>query len=192
MKTLIIGAGAAILAIVISACGSASGSAAPGGPSVSSTGNSPAGNGSPTIGPSIPADGPFGIWWNANNDNPGAGGMGQNDALANDLHQISQDRNIGGVSSDVPQADGQGLATDSQKAEANPPPYYASDYQQAMADYVTAGNDYANGDTPAGDAEVQVANAVLVRWGRIVQPYCPNGGDCVDTRSYLPTGSPSP
>jgi hypothetical protein len=170
-------AGTAILALVLSACGSATPPAhGPGGSATPST----HGHGlsiSPTIGASIPPDGPFGNWWGEGQGNTGEA---QADNLANDLRYISTDKSTGGVT----QGDGQQLASDAQKAEANPPPYDASGYQQAMASYVAAGNDYANGDSSAGDAELQKANTERERWGRAVQPYCPSGGDCIDQRSF--------
>ena len=176
-------AGAAILATVLTACSSAAptvtvtvGPASPAiSPSVSPI--------SPTIGPSIPADGPFGAWWNKTGPNgTEGGGLLAQDNRANDLRYIAQDEASGDDA--ALSSDGAGLATDMTQAEADPPPYNASDYQQAMSDYIKAGNDYANGDTTAGDTELQIANTVMTRWGRTVQPVCPDGGDCVDQRSF--------
>jgi hypothetical protein len=184
-KFTIVAAGIA-LGAGLAACGGSqqpAGSTPPSSPSqsASQTPNS----GSPTIGPSVPADGPFGVWWFNNNGN--LGGRGQEDNRVNDLHAISQDENPADPSS--VQADGNTLATDMQSAEANPPPYDAAGYQQAMADDIVAGNDYARGDLTAGDAEVQKANTEYSSWGLAVQPYCPNGNECVDQRA-LATPTP--
>jgi hypothetical protein len=165
-------AGAAILVIVLSACGSVTPSGATGTVRPSS----------PTIGPSIPADGPFGAWWNKTSSNgTEGGGLLAQDNRANDLRYIAQDKASGDDA--ALSSDGARLATDMTQAEADPPPYDASDYQQAMSAYIKAGDDYANGSTTAADAELQIANTVFARWGRAVQPYCPNGGDCIDQRS---------
>lgn len=180
----IVTAGTVILIIVLSACGSATPTAATGTVSPASGTSSPAGSpGSPTIGPSIPADGPFGAWWNKTSPNGGeGGGLLAQDNRANDLHYIAQDEASGDDA--ALSSDGARLAADMTQAEADPPPYDASDYKQAMSDYVQAGNDYANGDTAAGDAELKIADATMTRWGRTVQPNCPDGGDCIDDRSF--------
>ena len=179
-------AGAAILVIVLSACGSvtpsgATGTVRPSSPAVGPSGQavSPIGQ---TIGPSIPADGPFGAWWNKTSSNgTEGGGLLAQDNRANDLRYIAQDKASGDDA--ALSSDGARLATDMTQAEADPPPYDASDYQHAMSAYIKAGDDYANGSTTAADAELQIANTVFARWGRAVQPHCPNGGDCIDQRS---------
>jgi hypothetical protein len=183
-------AGAAVLVIALSACGSdATGTAGPTSPTSgpSSPAVSPIGH---TIGPSIPADDPFGAWWNKTGPNgTEGGGLLAQDNRANDLSSIAQDEASGDDA--ALSSDGARLATDMTQAEADPPPYDASDYQQAMSDYIKAGDDYANGDTTAGDAELQIANTMFTRWGRTVQPDCPNGGDCIDQRSYA-SATPNP
>jgi hypothetical protein len=185
-------AGAAILAIVLTACSSAAPTVTvtvrPASPAISPSGPtvSPI---SPTIGPSIPAYGPFAAWWNDLQSGTEGGGLSGQDNLANDLRYIAQDEASGDDAALA--SDGTRLATDMTHAEADPPPYDASDYQQAMSDYIKAGNDYANGDTTSGDTELQIANTVMARWGRTVQPICPDGGDCVDQRSFA-SATPNP
>ena len=82
-----------------------------------------------TIGPSIPADGPFGAWWNKTAPNETerrrAPRTGQ-DNRANDLSSIAEDEAVDGDDADL-SSDGARLATDMTQAEADPPPYDASD-----------------------------------------------------------------
>jgi hypothetical protein len=187
-------AGAAILVIVLSACGSAAppgatGTVRPTSPTIGPS-SPTAGPIRPTIGPSIPANGPFGAWWNkASSNGTEGGGLLASDNRANDLRYIAQDEASGDDA--ALSSDGTNLARDMTQAEADPPPYDASDYQQAMSDYIKAGDDYGNGDITAGDAELQIANTMFARWGRTAQPYCPNGGDCIDDRSFA-SATPSP
>jgi hypothetical protein len=186
-------AGAAVLVIALSACGSAAPtvtvtvSATSATSPISGQGSPTVSPGSPTIGSSVAAEGPFGAWWYQSVNGQEGGGELAQDNRANDLRYIAQDEASG--DDGALSSDGATLAADMTKAKADPPPYDASDYQQAMSDYVQAGNDYANGDTTAGDAELQTANAVFARWGRTVQPFCPDGGNCVDQRSFA---SPTP
>ena len=186
-------AGTAIFVIVLSACGSSAPTAATGAASPASGQAGQAGQAaspsSPTIGPSIPAGGPFGDWWNKAGPNGDlSGGLAAQDNRANDLNYVARDEASGDDA--ALSSDGAKLAADMTQAEADPPPYDASDYQQAMSDYIQAGNDYANGDTTDGDAELQVANTAMARWGHAVQPFCPDGGDCIDDRSFA-TASPN-
>jgi hypothetical protein len=175
----------AVVAIALSACGSA---ASPQSPSpVSSRTAASARPAVPTIGPSVPQDGPFGLWyWRQ------GGGRNQDDTISNDLSSITQDEANG---TDV-SSDGSRLASDIQAAKADPPPYDTADWQQAMSDFIAAGNDYASGDTTAGDAEVQAGKAALALWQRTVQPYCATDssgdGECVGIRPFTNASPASP
>jgi hypothetical protein len=114
------------------------------------------------------------------------------------LENVQQDlNNISSDASDNPDnlpVDGSQLETDAQAAldpNYDPPPADNADWVTGMNDYVTAGEDYSDGDTAAASQEIEAANSALASFNAA------NGGvlngtlDITGTSASSPSAEPS-